>query len=135
MRAETIARNYAEALFALGEQTGQAAGFGDLIDAVAAAIENAPAVQAVLMSPRVPKQQKTRLLGAALQGAPREFVLFLTAVVKRGRQTLLREIAAQYHALLDLKCDVGILLRHQRHAIGRQGRRRAAGRRVFQHVV
>lgn len=116
MRAETIARNYAEALFALGEQTGQAAGFGDLIDAVAAAIENAPAVQAVLMSPRVPKQQKTRLLGAALQGAPREFVLFLTAVVKRGRQTLLREIAAQYHALLDLKLNrvrAGVTLARQ----------------------
>jgi F-type H+-transporting ATPase subunit delta len=116
VRAETIARNYAEALFALGEQTGQPAGFGDLIDAVAAAIENAPAVQAVLMSPRVPKQQKTRLLGAALQGAPREFVLFLTAVVKRGRQTLLREIAAQYHALLDLKLNrvrAGVTLARQ----------------------
>jgi F-type H+-transporting ATPase subunit delta len=116
VRAETIARNYAEALFALGERTGQAAGFADLIDAVAGAIESAPAVQAVLMSPRVPKQPKPRLLGAALRGAPREFVLFLTAVVKRGRQMLLREIASQYHALLDLKLNrvrAGVTLARQ----------------------
>ncbi len=100
-----MARNYAEALFALGERSGQSVGYADLIDAVAAAVETTPAVQAVLMSPRVPKVEKTRLLAAALEGAPREFVLFLTALVKRGRQTLLREVATQYHALLDLKLN------------------------------
>jgi F-type H+-transporting ATPase subunit delta len=100
-----VARNYAEALFALGEQSGQSAAYADLIDAVAGAVETTPAVQAVLMSPRVPKTAKTRLLTAALKNAPREFVLFLTALVKRGRQTLLREVATQYHALLDLKLN------------------------------
>ena len=53
------------------------------------------------MSPRVPKAEKARLLGGALQDAPREFVLFLQAVVKRGRQQLLREIATEYPTLLD----------------------------------
>ena len=100
-----MARNYAEALFALGEGSGQSAAYADLIDAVAGAVETTPAVQAVLMSPRVPKGEKTRLLATALKGAPREFVLFLTALVKRGRQTLLREIATAYHALLDLKLN------------------------------
>jgi F0F1-type ATP synthase delta subunit len=33
VRSETIARNYAEALFALGEQSGQSEGYADLIDA------------------------------------------------------------------------------------------------------
>ena len=105
MRSETIARNYAEALFALGEQSGQSAAYADLIDALAGAIETTPKVQAVLMSPRVPKAEKTRLLAAALTGAPREFVLFLQALVKRSRQALLREIASEYHALLDLKLN------------------------------
>jgi F-type H+-transporting ATPase subunit delta len=105
VRSETVARNYAEALFALGERSGQSAGYADLIDAVAAAVETTPAVQAVLMSPRVPKGEKTRLLATALKGAPREFVLFLTALVKRGRQMLLREVATQYHGLLDLKLN------------------------------
>jgi F-type H+-transporting ATPase subunit delta len=105
MRPVTIARNYAEALFALGERSGQTARYADLIDAVAAAVETTPKVQAVLMSPRVPKAAKARLLGAALQDAPREFVLFLQALIKRGRQRLLREIADQYHALLDVKLN------------------------------
>jgi F-type H+-transporting ATPase subunit delta len=113
LRPVTIARNYAEALFALGEQSGQTERFADLIDAVAAAVETTPEVQAVLMSPRVPKAEKGRILAGALKDAPREFVLFLQAVVKRGRQQLLREIADGYLALLDLKLNrvrVGVTL-------------------------
>jgi F-type H+-transporting ATPase subunit delta len=103
VRATTIARNYAEALFEIGESGGHTDHFADLIDAVAGAVETTPEAQAVLMSPRVPKAEKARLLSAALKGAPRTFVLFLQALVRRGRQRLLREIATEYQALLDLK--------------------------------
>ncbi len=105
MRSETIARNYAEALFDLGERSGQTERYVDLMDAVAAAAETSPQVHSMLMSPRVPKAEKSRVLGAALQSAPREFVLFLQALVKRGRQQLLREIATEYLALLALKLN------------------------------
>ena len=103
MRPVTVARNYAETLFELGERTGQAPLFGNLIDAVAGVVETTPAIGDLLMSPRVPKTEKSRLLGAGLTGAPREFVLFLQAVVRRGRGQLLREIANQYATLLDVK--------------------------------
>jgi F-type H+-transporting ATPase subunit delta len=138
VRSETIARNYAEALFALGEQSGQSEGYADLIDAVAAAIENTPEVEAVLMSPRVPKQQKTRLLGGALRGAPREFVLFLTAVVKRGRQMLLREIATEYHSLLDLKLNrvrAGVTLARQADPALQRSITEALGRQLAKEVI
>ncbi|HEX7338097.1 MAG TPA: ATP synthase F1 subunit delta [Gemmatimonadales bacterium] len=105
MRTETIARNYAEALFELGQKSGQPERYADLVDAVAAAIETTPKVQAVLMSPRVPKAEKSRFLGEALQSVPREFVLWLQAVVKRGRQGILRDIATEYLALLDAKLN------------------------------
>jgi F-type H+-transporting ATPase subunit delta len=105
LRTETIARNYAEALFELGKESGQAEQYADLLDAVAAAIETTPQVQAALMSPRVPKSEKARFLGEALQSAPREFVLWLQAVVKRGRQGILRQIATEYLALLDAKMN------------------------------
>jgi F-type H+-transporting ATPase subunit delta len=101
VRTETIARNYAEALFDLAGRSGQADRYADLIDAVAAAIQSTPKVNAVLMSPRIPKAEKARFLGAALKGAPRDFVLWLQAVVKRGRQGILREIAAEYLRLVD----------------------------------
>jgi len=101
LRTETIARNYAEALFELAARTGQAERYADLVDAVAAAVETIPKVKAVLMSPRVPKSEKSKFLGAALKDTPREFVLWLQALVKRGRQGILREIAVEYLALLD----------------------------------
>ncbi|RPJ72884.1 MAG: F0F1 ATP synthase subunit delta, partial [Acidobacteria bacterium] len=55
MRDISIARNYAEALFELGEGSGQTSRYAELIDAVAGAVETTPQIQAVLMSPRVPK--------------------------------------------------------------------------------
>jgi F-type H+-transporting ATPase subunit delta len=105
VRSVTIARNYAEALFDLGERGGQTQRYAELIDAVAGAVETTPEAQAVLMSPRVPKAEKARILSAALRDAPREFVLFLQALVKRGRQLFLRDIATEYLALLDLKLN------------------------------
>ena len=100
-----MARNYAEALFELGERSGNVQQYADLIDAVAAAVEQTPRVEAILMSPRVPKAEKARLLGEALRQTPREFVLFLQALVRRGRQQILRPIAVEYMTLLDQKLD------------------------------
>jgi F-type H+-transporting ATPase subunit delta len=54
----------------------------------------------------VAKAAKARILERALQGeAPPEFVRFLQAVVRRGRQGLLAEIAQEYQVLLDEKLN------------------------------
>ena len=103
MRSPAIARNYAEALFELSEKTGRAEEYAGLIDAVAAAIASSPEVDAVLMSPRVPKAKKAELLGQALRTAPQEFGKFIQAVVRRGRQSYLADIAREYGALVDQK--------------------------------
>src|SRR6185503_5377905 len=87
LRESTIARNYAEALFQLGERTGQTERFADLIDAVAGAVEADERVRLVLESPRIPKVDKQNLLARALaQKAPDGFVRFLVAIVRRNRQ-------------------------------------------------
>jgi F-type H+-transporting ATPase subunit delta len=116
LRAATIAKNYAEALFELGERHGHAERYAGLLEALAAAVQASPRVEAVLMSPKVTKARKAELLAAALPGAPREFVLFLQAVVKRGRQLLLGEMAQAYAGLLDVKFNrvrAGITLARQ----------------------
>jgi F-type H+-transporting ATPase subunit delta len=105
LRTETIPRNYAEALFDLAQRSGSPDRYAELIDAVAAAVETVPKIKAVLMSPRVPKAAKAQFLGAALKDAPRDFVLWLQAVVKRGRQGILREISTEYVALADEKLN------------------------------
>ncbi|MDX2191722.1 MAG: ATP synthase F1 subunit delta [Gemmatimonadales bacterium] len=103
MRLESVARNYAEALVALGVQHGRLDVYYDLLDAVASAVDTTPELQTLLMSPRVPKAAKAKLLSDALGDAPREFKLFVSAVVRRGRQLLFRHIATEYQALLDVQ--------------------------------
>ena len=106
MREPTIARNYAEALFQLGERTGESERFGDLIEGVGGAIEADESIRVALESPRVTKVAKQQLLGRALKDiAPDSFIRFLAAVVKRGRQGIIPAIARQYVELLDLKLD------------------------------
>lgn len=105
MRPVSIARNYAEALFEVGERSRRTALYADMLEAVAGAISTSPRVQAVLMSPRIPKAAKSRLLAESLKDAPNEFVRFLQAVVKRGRQALFPAIATEYLALLDIKLN------------------------------
>ena len=87
MRAESIARNYAEALFALAEKSGDVDAFTTWIDALSGAILASPKVEAALLSPKVPKAVKTKLLTDAVAGAPGDFIHFLAAVVKRGALT------------------------------------------------
>ena len=100
MKSITVARNYAEALFAAGDK------FGAVLDAVAGAIQADERIAITLDSPRVSKTTKSQILERALKGeAPREFVRFLQAVVRRGRQGLLAEIALEYQVLLDEKLD------------------------------
>ncbi len=100
MKSVTVARNYAEALFAVGDS------FGELIDAVAGAVAADSRIEAMLASPRVSKGVKARILERALKGeAPVEFVRFLQAVVRRGRQGLFDEIAQEYLVLLARKLN------------------------------
>ena len=102
MRTGTVARNYAEALLALGQRHDAVAPFGELLDAVAGAVATEPRLAAVLESPRVTKARKKLLLRTALGAfAPAPFIGFLEAVVQRGRQGILSEMSAEYETLVD----------------------------------
>lgn len=104
MRESTIARNYAEALFTIGEHDGDTERYADLMAGLAAAIAAEPRIRVTLESPRVPKPVKQQLLERAMaRHAPAPFIRFLAAVVKRGRQGMLPAIADQYGALVDDK--------------------------------
>jgi F-type H+-transporting ATPase subunit delta len=104
MKSVTIARNYAEALFDAADAGGTTERYGEFIDAVAGAVQSDPRIAVALDSPRVAKAAKGEILRKSLEGlAPVEFVRFLEAVVRRGRQGLLGEIAVEYQTLLDTK--------------------------------
>jgi len=106
VRESTIARNYAEALYVLGDRAGELERFGYLLDALAGSIASDAAIRVILESPRFPKPRKARLLRNALAPyAPEPFMRFLEAVVRRGRQGLIHAISQEYAGLVDIKLN------------------------------
>lgn len=102
MRTGPVARNYAEALLALGERHDAVVRYGGLLEAVAGAVATEPRLAAVLESPRVPKARKKLILRTALGAlAPEPFVRFLESVVQRGRQGILSAMSVEYEMLVD----------------------------------
>jgi len=104
VREPTIARNYADALFELGERSGETERYAQLMSGFGAVLNAEPQIRVVLESPRVTKERKLAILESTfspLAGA--EFTRFLHAVVRRGRHGLFPVIAEQYSHLVDEK--------------------------------
>lgn len=105
MRAEAIARNYADTLLALAERHGGQATAQEYLRAIedlAALLENEPRVREFLETPRVTGAQKQHALRASLAGrVPDLFLRFALVVLEKGRQSLFREIALAYRDRVD----------------------------------
>lgn len=102
MRESTIARNYAEALFALARKAGDLPGWGRLINDVASAVTTDRTLRLYLDSPKISAEKKKVMFTRGFQDrAPRHFVLFLQALVANGRQMLIPAIAEEYLTLVD----------------------------------
>ena len=102
MRDATIARNYAETLFALATKAEDLAGWGRTINELATAVDQDATLRLFLESPRVSAAEKIRVLGQAFQDRmPRLMVRFLQTLVTHRRQMLIPEIAREYLDLVD----------------------------------
>jgi F-type H+-transporting ATPase subunit delta len=102
MRNSTIARNYAETLFALATKAGDLRGWGKMIGDVAAAMQQDATLKLFLESPRIPEATKSDVLSKAFQDRmPRLLVRFLQSLVKHRRQMLIPDIAREYLDLVD----------------------------------
>jgi F-type H+-transporting ATPase subunit delta len=105
MGPDLIARNYAETLLALALRHGGDAvvdEYGDALDEVAELLRTEPLIQEFLDTPRVDVEAKKRALKASFGGrVPDLFLRFLLVTVEKRRQGVLRQIAEQFHALVD----------------------------------
>ncbi|MDQ3696931.1 MAG: ATP synthase F1 subunit delta [Gemmatimonadota bacterium] len=102
MREPTIARNYAQALVALAGKANDLAGWGSMIEDVAAAVQRDERLRLFLESPRVSADRKNEIVGKAFADRlPRLFVRFLQAVISHRRQAMLPAIALEYRVLID----------------------------------
>jgi F-type H+-transporting ATPase subunit delta len=101
-RHSVVARNYAEALLALARKAGDVPGWGRMMQEIADAVATDPQLRTFLESPRVPAERKNAALGRAFQDRyPRLLVRFLQALVSKGRQRQIGNVAREYAALVD----------------------------------
>lgn len=102
MRGETIARNYAEALFELGLRHDALESFGAALDVVADLLDESRDLRLFLETPRIRADEKKRVLREAFEGrVPPLLLNFLLLVVDKRRQRYLGEMADAYQKLLD----------------------------------
>ena len=102
MRDETVAKNYAETLFELAERHEGVDTFGEGIELVAKLLDENPHVRLFLETPRIAATEKKAVLRRVFgDHLPRQLVNFLLVTIDKRRQRLLRDIAREYHALLD----------------------------------
>jgi F-type H+-transporting ATPase subunit delta len=116
VRASTLARNYAETLFELGERHGGHDEFLRGMNLVAALVRERR-IRQFLEMPKIDTRAKQQALRSALAGKVSElFLNFLLVVLAKRRQRVLSEIAAEYAALLDEKrgrLHVQVTLAHE----------------------
>jgi F-type H+-transporting ATPase subunit delta len=95
----TIARPYAEALFALADKANDLAGWSNTLGALAQ-IAGHPEVRALIGNPKVQSAQLSDLVASlAPDGLSAEAKSFVQTMVANGRLAALPEVYAQYETL------------------------------------
>jgi len=101
VRYQTIARNYAAALFELGQQYGESQAYADAFDALDEVLAS-ERVASFLETPKIETSDKQAALRVALEGkVPERFLRFVLVVVAKRRQEALPTMRAEYRQLLD----------------------------------
>ena len=102
MRDETVARSYAATLFELATRHEGVEHYLEGIETVACVLDESPKFRMFLETPRIALDEKKQVVKKAFAEAlPRSLLNFLLVVLDKRRQRLVREIAREYHALLD----------------------------------
>ena len=105
MRAEIIARNYAETLLELARRQGAGARWRSTAPpwrSWPALVADAAGARVPVARPRMHAAERKEALRGALEGrVPELFLRFVMVVVDKRRQPLLAEIAHEYRALVD----------------------------------
>jgi F-type H+-transporting ATPase subunit delta len=102
VREQTVARNYAETLFELAKRNEGLERYQEGIEVVARLLDEDPRFQLFLVTPRVATEDKKQVIRKAFGAAlPKPLLHFLLVVLDKRRQRLFREIAREYHDLVD----------------------------------
>jgi F-type H+-transporting ATPase subunit delta len=102
VRESTVARSYAEALFALGERKELHDSFASSLAELEAAFDAESLLRTFLASPKIGAAAKKDALRKALQDRVNPlFLNFMMVLIDKRRQRLLLEVGREYRNLLD----------------------------------
>ncbi len=102
MRDETVARNYAEALFESGLKHDAVEEFALALGTVAVLLDENPDFRLFLETPRVDATDKKRVVREVFSGRiPAQVVNFIQVTIDKHRQRILRAISREYAGLVD----------------------------------
>ena len=102
MTNETVARNYAAALFDLAERHEGLEVFAEGFGTVVALLDENPRFRLFLETPRIADRDKKALLEKVFGDAlPKSLLNFLLVTVDKRRQRLLGLMGEEFHSLLD----------------------------------
>jgi len=102
VRDETVARNYAEALFASAMKHDAVEEFAEAIETVAVLLDENADFRLFLETPRVDVADKKRVVDEVLSDKlPVQVVNFVQVTIDKHRQRILRVIAREYAGLVD----------------------------------
>ena len=98
----SIARNYADTLFALAEREGAEQEWLVLLGEIASIYRDNSAFRSFLHTPRIAPEEKKRMLRSVLDDRyPEPFVTFLMVVLDKRRQGLLPLMEEAYREILN----------------------------------
>lgn len=102
MAGESVARNYAAALFELAGREGEVEAYGRALDVVVRLLEETTGFRGFLETPRIPAKEKREVLHRAFADRiPHHVFNFLLIVLDKRRERLLPEISREYGNLAD----------------------------------
>jgi F-type H+-transporting ATPase subunit delta len=102
VRDETVARNYAETLFELARRNESIQEYGDALGMVAGLLEDDSRFRTFVETPRIDDETKKDVIRKGFRDkVPKQVMNFVLITIDKRRQTLLREISAEYLLLLD----------------------------------
>lgn len=99
------ARRYAQAVFELAQERGDAAAWQDSLRQIAEFMSD-PEVRRVLENARVSQEAKQRLVAAALADLPGLALNFARLLVRKGRTNLAWQIAEQFNQMLEAQSGI-----------------------------
>ena len=142
MRDETVARNYAEALFELAERHEGVEAYGAGVEVVARLIDENDDFRRFLETPRIAVAEKKEVVRSVLGNKlPAKLVNFVLITLDKRRQRLLREIAREYMGLMDqhfnrVHVEVTLARQFDEKSVKEMGKRLTAalGKTAIPHV-